>query len=190
MAEDSGKFLLRLDPALHRHLKGVAVKTGLSLNELCVRVLAAGCSERLLTTNGVAAAVTVAHEIHKNDLLGLVLYGSWIRQTATSGSDVDLLIVLRSHIAVSRRLYKNWDQRDLQIDHHAVQPTIVALPDPDSKPTGFWAEIATEGFLLYDRDLSVSNHLMRVRHAIAVGMLRRESIHGQGYWVHKTEVAS
>ena len=47
---------------------------------------------------------------------------------------------------------------------------------------GFWAEVAVDGIVLFERDWRLSTHLARVRRAIAERRLVRRLAHGQPYW--------
>ena len=49
-----------------------------------------------------------------------------------------------------------------------------------------WAEIATDGFVVFERDRQVLRLLAQIRSRIASGGLVRRFVHGQPYW---TEVA-
>lgn len=48
--------------------------------------------------------------------------------------------------------------------------------------SGLWAGAAIDGQVLFDRDGSVSEHLLRVRQAIAEGRLVRRVVRGKPYW--------
>lgn len=190
MPQTSGKFVLRLNPALHQDLKRLAAAAGVSLNEYCFRRLAAESKEAAMRfDSGLEEAIQAARALYQDDLAALVLYGSWVRGTATRGSDVDLLVVLSSGTPIRRQMYRAWDELSLSVDGHKVEPAIVALPEATSPVSGFWAEVATQGVLCWWRDLSAHQYLVSVRERIAAGELRRERSHGQSYWVHRTEVA-
>lgn len=175
----SGRFLLRLDPRLHGGLRRAAAEAGLSLNEYCVRALAG--------SRGVAdpgwqaverAAATVA-----GGLVGVVVYGSWARGEAASGSDVDVLVVVDREVPVVRALYRSWDEEPLWWEGRRVEPHFVHLPAADERTSGTWAEVAIDGIVLFDRDLTVSRELVRLRRVIVEGRLVRREAHGQPYWM-------
>lgn len=190
MAAVSGKFVLRLPPPVHAELKRLASQKGLSLNEFCTLSLAgAAAGSAPQNELDLDVAIAKARRLHGQALVGVAIYGSWARGTATQASDLDLLIVLDSGIQVSRQMYRDWDQQTLTLQGHLVEPSIVTLPADASEVSGFWAEIATEGLLCWWRDFSVHRYLTKVREKIAAGELRRERSHGQSYWVHRTEVA-
>jgi predicted nucleotidyltransferase len=176
----SGRFVLRLEPALHGRLRERARATGVSLNEYCARQLARPASA---FPEPVEAVVRSAQEVVGEALAGVVAFGSWARGEATESSDVDVLIVIDDRVAVTRELYRRWDTSPLRLDGRAVEPHFVRLPDPDARPTGLWAEVAVDGIVLFDPEYVVSRRLARVRTAIAEGVVVRRRAHGQWYWV-------
>jgi hypothetical protein len=178
--EASGRFVLRIDPALHASLRWAARAAGASLNEYCARKLSLPTPDLTLPAmEAVAWAATVAG----SSLLGVVLFGSMARSEMGEESDADLLIVVAGDLPLSRSLYRSWDENPLRWNGHPVEPHFVHLPQPGEGPSGLWAEVAMEGLVLFDRDLRVSRCLVEVRRAIASGLLIRRRSHGQPYWV-------
>lgn len=177
----SGRFVLRLPPALHSALQVAARTGGLSLNEYCVRRLAAGASG-LATDPAAATIVARASAIAAEALVGVVLHGSWTRGAATPASDVDVLIVVDTRIALGRALYRAWDEQPVQWQGRPVDAAFAHLP---GEPTtgGLWPEIAVDGVVLFERDWGISAQLVRIRRAIADGRLVRRVVHGQPYWM-------
>ncbi len=176
----SGRFVLRLPSALHGVLQAAARASGRSLNEYCVRRLAtAGPS--LAVDEPAAALVARAAALAGDALVAVVVYGSWARGEATPTSDVDALVVVEPRIALTRGLYRAWDEQPVvwlarPVDPHFVHP-------PDAKAAGgLWGEVAIDGVILFERDWRLSAHLARVRRAIAEGKLVRRLVHGQPYW--------
>ena len=55
-------------------------------------------------------------------------------------------------------------------------------PAAEGRFSGLWAEVALDGLVLLEREWSLSEHLARVRRAIAAGRLVRRVVHGQPYW--------
>lgn len=181
----SGRFVLRIEPALHDVLRTAAAGAGLSLNDFCARSLAAaGSGMRVL--EGAAQVVVRAIEQFGPSLTGVVAHGSWVRAEAADGSDVDVMIVVDRSVALTRALYRAWDADPVAIADRPVEAHVVQLPDPARPPSALWAEIAIDGIVLFERGLEVSRELIRVRRAIADGRLVRRVAHGQPYW---TEVA-
>ena len=179
----SGRFVLRIDSDLHASLREEAAATGRSLNEFCARKLAA---PGLLPVEPGWHAVGRAVDIVGAALVGLVVFGSWARQQATEGSDVDLLVVVEGSLKVDRGLYRAWDSAPLTWEGRPVEPHFVHLPESASRLTGLWAEVAVDGIVLFDRSLSVSRRLSEFRREIVSGSIRRGRIHGQSYWVGAT----
>lgn len=177
----SGRFVLRIDPGLHVALRRAAAEAGLSLNDYCARKLAAPFGGGNALDDG-AAAVARAAELFGRDLVGVLVMGSWARSELADTSDVDLLVVVEARVALARRLYVAWDQAPVDWRGRAVEPHFVHLPDEEQSPTGLWAEAAVDGVVLFERDVAVSTHLVRVRHEIVAGRLVRRIAHGQPYW--------
>lgn len=176
----SGRFVLRMPPALHARLQDAARESGLSLNAYCVRRLAAadpGGAGDEEATSLVARARAVAGDA----LVAVILHGSWARGEAAPASDVDALIVVESRLALNRALYRAWDAepvtwRDRRVDPHFVHPAA------EGRFSGLWAEMALDGIVLFEREWKVSAYLARVRRAVAAGRLVRRVVHGQPYW--------
>ena len=174
----SGRFLLRMPPPLHAALDGAARAAGLSLNEYCVRRLAAigvGIDDR-----DAVALVARAGAVAGRMLMGVLLHGSWVRGEATS--DVDAIVIVEPRVRLSRALYRTWDQQPLTWQSRPVEAHFVHPPRDDTL-SGFWAEAAIDGVTLFDRNGDLSRGLARVRRAIADGRLVRRVVHGQPYWV-------
>ena len=104
--QPSGRFVLRIRPALHARLRAEAAEAGVSLNEYCARTLeGVGPVEE----GPASDAVIAARRVFGRDLLAVVAYGSWARGEAVDGSDVDVLLVLAPETRVTRALYRRWD---------------------------------------------------------------------------------
>lgn len=175
----SGRFVLRLPPALHAELRDAARRSGLSLNEYCVRALSAPGTYP--TGPGAAiAAQAVAH--FGPDLVGVLLYGSWVRGEATAMSDIDALVVVEASRPITRALYHEWDRTPLEHDGHPIETHLVRLPAPEDAPGTLWLEAALDGVVVLDRDGRIARYLGRVRRDIAAGERVRHRAHGQPYW--------
>lgn len=131
-------------------------------------------------------AVGRAAEVVGGSLIGVVVFGSWARGTVHDRSDIDLLVVVDDTEALSRDLYLTWDEAPVRWHGRRVEPHFVHLPEPTRTPTGLWAEVATDGIILFTRDLKLPFLLAEVRRDIAGGRFVRRVVHGQPYW---TEVA-
>lgn len=178
--EASGRFVLRIDPALHDQLRGSAKRAGLSLNEFCARKLA---EPESVTAPGLAPAVHRAHAQFGSNLVGIAAFGSWARGEMTASSDVDLLVTVAHAVPIGRALYRAWDEERIEFAGHPVEPCFVHLPERDEELSGFWAEIAIDGIILFDPTLRLSLRLAAVRRDIAAGLLQRRHAHGHSYWV-------
>ncbi len=176
----SGRFVLRMPPALHAELQGAACANGLSLNAYCVRRLAeAGLG--VAGDEEVTSLLGRARAVAGDALSAVVLHGSWVRGEATPASDVDTLIVVESRLALSRALYRAWDAQPIAWRGRRVDPHFVHLA-PEGEFSGLWAELAVDGVVLFERDWKLSAHLARIRRAIVAGRLARRVVHGQPYW--------
>jgi hypothetical protein len=177
----SGRFLLRIPPGLHATLRAAAQAAGMSLNDYCARKLAAPLGSLAALPDG-AAVVERAAAVCGAGLVGVVVYGSWVRGEAGDGSDVDVLVVLERGASPSRSLYRAWDAAPVSWQRRAVEPHFVRLPDVGEPVSGLWAEVALDGVVLFERQLLVSSVLAHVRHEVVAGRLVRRFVHGQPYW--------
>lgn len=177
----SGRFLLRLPPDLHARLQTAARAEGLSLNEYCVRRLAAPGTGLSLSADA-ATAVARAEDLFGHALEGAIVYGSWTRGEATDRSDVDLLIVVNRAVRLSRPLYRRWDESPVRWHGRAVDPHFVHMPAGPEVTGGAWCEAAIDGVVVFERDDRISARLRQIRRDIATGRLVRRSVHGQPYW--------
>ena len=176
----SGRFVLRLPAALHSALQAAARDAGLSLNEYCARRLA-GSGPALPVGTDAVALVSRAAEVAGEALLAVIVYGSWARGDASATSDVDILIVVDTTLAVTRGLYRTWDEVPVCWQGRDVDPHFVHLPRRDFS-AGVWGEVAIDGIVLFERDGRLSAFLAHVRRAIADGRIVRRLAHGQPYW--------
>lgn len=178
----SGRFVLRIGSELHAELRREAAARGLSLNEHCARKLAEPPAIAVEHPELQAAVVRALHLLGEA-LLGVVIHGSWARGEAHDGSDVDLLLVVGDGAAIDRELYRRWDTDGaLAIDGRRADAHFARLPSDEERVTPFWAEIATDGFVAFERERRVSLRLARIRGRIAAGRLVRRTVHGQPYW--------
>jgi predicted nucleotidyltransferase len=177
----SGRFLLRIPPGLHAALKRAASEAGVSLNDYCVRKLTAPVGD-LSSLEGASRAVLRAAALFRDRLVGIAAFGSWARRQAAAGSDVDLLIVVDGSVALTRELYRAWDEEPVSWEGLAVEPHFVHLPEENRVAAGLWAEVALDGIVLFERGLEISMRLTKVRRDIVAGRIVRKVSHGQPYW--------
>lgn len=175
------RVLLRLPQELHASLVKSAAAAGISFNALCVKRLA----EPARPDDGSAARTSVvarATAEFGDRLLGIVALGSWVRNEAAAGSDIDVLVILDSAIPLTRDVYRTWDRSPLAVEGRVVDAHFAHLPAKGSASGAVWCEAAVDGVLWYDRDGRLSARLAEVRRAIADGRVARAFVHGQPYW--------
>ena len=179
----SGRFNLRITPELHASLRAAAHAAGVSLNRYCARRLSP--PEASLDPAAVVV-VQRATSVLGDSLLGVVVFGSWARGDESPDSDLDVLVVADRCVPIARELYRCWDDRPaLHWDDHEVTPHFVHLPSGSEGVSGLWAEVALDGLVLFERELTVSRHLAHVRRRILRGELSVRVAGGQSYWVHE-----
>jgi len=194
---DQATLILRLPPAMHRRLKDEARSADTSLNAHCRALLsrrpplpsvgepalalslAAGRSHR---TEPLADLVSGVLGEWREDIEGLVLFGSFARGRHTTGSDVDLLVVLGRRVTLDRDVYGRWRSRTFE--GRALAPLFAHAPAAGERIGGLWFEVALDGIVLYDQDLKLSRFLSDARRLIAEGHVKRRVTHGHPYWVH------
>ena len=181
----SGRFVLRLQPGLHAALRRAAGEHGISLNDYCAAKLAAPVGE-LAAFGGAPQTVQHAAALLAESLIGVAAFGSWARGELADTSDIDVLIVVDKEAAITRDLYRRWDEAPIVWNGRPVEPHFVHLPEEKRPPSGLWAEVALDGIVLFERDLRLSSTLAAVRRLFTEGRICRRVVHGQGYW---TEVA-
>ena len=180
----SGRFVLRIPPGLHEALRKAAETLGLSLNDYCARALAAP-NGSLASLPGASESIQRAAELFGADLIGVAVFGSWVRGELTERSDIDILVVLEKRVELTRALYRTWDQAPVRWQNRTVEPNFVHLPALEERAGGLWAEIALDGIVLFDMGLRISTRLAQVRHDIVCGRIVRRHVHGQPYWTER-----
>jgi predicted nucleotidyltransferase len=175
----SGRFLLRIPPVLHARLTQSARTRDLSLNEYCARGLARAEAGAAGPWDEVVAKALAQLGPR---LAGVAVFGSFARGEAGPESDVDVLIATSPDTAIERALYRPWDAADLRVAGRVVSPHFVRLPAADDAVTGFWAEVALDGAVIHDPELTLSRALGRIRRAILAGDLQRRTAGGQSWW--------
>ena len=177
----SGRFVLRLDPALHASLREVARAAGTSLNRYCASKLS---SSAPVLDHEAAAIVHRARAILGESLLGVVAFGSWTRGAESPSSDLDILLAAGERVSVSRDLYRNWDaEPGLSWHGHPVSPHFARLRPEFEPVSGFWAEVALDGLVVFDPEWVVSRHLVALRRRISAGEIKQRVAGRRSYWV-------
>ena len=179
----SGRFVLRIDPALHASLRQAARARDVSLNRYCAVKLATPVAGH----DPAAAEVLVrSQSILGDTLLGVVAFGSWARGESVADSDLDVLVIADDQVAITRDLYRRWDaQPPIRWNGRRVEPHFCNLPPDHAEVSGLWAEVSIDGTVLFDRRLVVSRRLVRNRRRILEGHMSARVVHGQPYWVRE-----
>jgi predicted nucleotidyltransferase len=163
-------------------LRRAAKEDGISLNDYCACKLAAPTG-RLTALQGEVKVVERAAELYGDKVIGVAAFGSWVRGELADTSDIDVLIILDSSVALTRGLYRKWDRAPVTWDDRIVETHFLHLPDTDETVGGIWAEVAVDGVVLFERGLRLSARLARVRRDIVEGRIVRRTAHGQPYWM-------
>ncbi len=175
------RVLLRLPTDLHRSLAKAALDAGLSFNELCVRRLRAPSDAQGLSVVR-SHVVSRARAAFGEHLEGVLVLGSWARGEAAATSDIDVLIVIDSTMALTRDLYRAWDVEPLTYEGRLIDAHFAHPSTAGASPTAVWCEAAIDGIIWHDRDGAIAIRLGEVRRAIAEGRVVRAFVHGQPYW--------
>ena len=191
MKVPSGKFVLRILPALHAKIRSEASERGISLNEWCGRALEHYLDYRHqgpVLRDPENEWVRHASAVVGDDLIGLVLFGSSARGEATANSDIDLLVVTAPTIPLRRRLYAAWDSNSSDL---TVNPHFVHVPDNVLSAGSLWYEVAIDGIILLEQRRQITDFLRKIRTAIADRTIERKDAYGHAYWIkHRPEAGN
>jgi len=189
MNQPSGKFVIRMPAALHAQLRDEAMRTGQSLNRLCVGKLGANVPSSGDIRQACQSPISVDFlerviRHWQGELVGLVLFGSSARGDATADSDIDLMLVMRPRVKIARDLYRRWDEfcRGEQCPGR-ISPHFVTLPGSVREAGGLWYEVALDGIPLWEIDRQVSRFLGCIRETMGHGKIQRRMLHGSPYWI-------
>lgn len=172
----SGKFVVRVDPKLHKALRKEAQEKGESLNSLCVHKL----SGRTLENPWVNIVEVIVKGYQP---LGIALFGSVARGENKESSDVDLLIVLNSSETVDRDCYRKWDK--LFSGNTKLSPQFVHQPRSNEAIGSIWLETAMDAEVLYDPSGQLKKTFLDIRKEIARGAYLRKESYGHSYWIRQ-----
>ncbi len=119
------------------------------------------------------------------NLIAVVLYGSWARGEGKPGSDVDLFII-------ARNLPKRRFPRILHV-HKPVAgrfhyPVSILAKEPEEFEGQFpslYLDLGLDGQVLYDPDHYISPRLARIRRIIEEAGLYRQKCDGDFVWLWK-----
>lgn len=192
MSDYSGKFVLRIPPQLHGQLKKLSQQKGVSLNQTCSDLIQKGLHfqrENLLPSDRLEKIHNKLTHKYRDDYLGLVLFGSIVKQNMFEFSDIDLLVVLHTQTKLTRSHYRYWDQNIDDEETPIINPHFVHLPRENKSLGSLWLEVAHSHILFWQRTPQVSKTLNRIKNLILDGHVRRKSTHGQPYWVWENSYA-
>ena len=189
MSSHSGKFVLRVSPFLHQRLAEKAQQQHVSLNQVCVSMLQESLSEKSKTV--LPPWQKPAEEILKQmkkkfreDLLGLVVFGSQVRGDATKHSDLDLLVVLDENVPIKRGLYAWWDSVvTWKGNIKEINPHFVHLSPSPQQATGLWYEIAMFHKIIFEKGKQISVFIEELILSMEQGKISRSVSNGHPYWI-------
>jgi len=187
MKTDFSTFLLRLEPPLFKALKSRAADSGVSMNEFCKSLLS---KDPWSSKENFEDLRRFFKAKMKVELIGVVLFGSTARGTASLSSDIDILLVLENGNTISRDLYDYWDEFVRHQDKGELKkysPHFSPLPEVALRTEGIWLETSLDGIVLWEQHFRVSRFLGTIRKAIAEQKLIRKISHGHPYWIMAEE---
>lgn len=126
------------------------------------------------------------------ELLSVILFGSWTRGEAKPGSDMDLLIV-REHLPQSRlERFRLWHCVAQEISKtFARMLSVVLLTEEEARAARpFYLDMTEEAVILYDKEgffLSVLDNLRKT--LTKLGAKRVRDAKGYPYWILKETCA-
>ena len=184
MTDHSGKFVLRISKELHAVLKKMAQARNLSLNQICVKILSehADREKQNIIKERLNSLTEKIKQFWPGHIVGVVLFGSVVREKMYATSDVDLLLVMQGQ-SVARSLYRQWDESIDDDSEPQINPHFVCLPQDERSVGSLWLEVMNEGVLLWEKDLMVSAFLKKIKNKFADNKLKRTESHGHPYWV-------
>lgn len=178
MGNNNKEFLLRLPLNLYERLKSDANKRELSVNSYSKQILMCGAPFPEIFISIQSLLLSLFPE----DIVGILIFGSFARGEAFDSSDIDVLLIINSSIPIERDLYEKVDR--LKLGGREISVTIVHLPKEVSDVGSLWLEVALDGIVIYDPDIKVSQFLMLVKQYILKGSVQRRISYGVPYWTH------
>ena len=194
LEKPSGRFVLRIDPSLHRRLRDIAEQKDASLNLVCASILeeaveGRGSLHKCMGIAGQALRWVQRFESRAGvSSVGVILFGSAARGELRASSDIDLLVALPASSPLRRSLYRDWDETMSQeaqtrlYETHEVNPHFVHVPEKAEEAGSLWLEAAIEGQLLADHEGIVHAFLVKLRRMLAEGQVSSYRAHGHRYW--------
>lgn len=183
----SGKFVLRLDPEMHKRLRHLALASQQSLNTTCVQLLKSALQNQ--ETSGpdprLESLTQKIKKVFKNDLIGIVLFGSALKKETFATSDIDLLIVMDSKFNLSRQVYQKWDAKIDDQKNPIINPHFVNLPH-EKHISSLWLEVAKNHKIIWQKNKKLNLTLKEIQDSIFSGKVKTQKSHGHPYWVWQT----
>lgn len=176
--KQSGKFVLRISPEMHTALKKEAEEKNISLNQII--------NSKLLQNQ--THQFECISKLFKSDLIGIVLFGSYVRGDQRKSSDIDLLIVLSDKVKVERKLYSIWDEKIEPILGSLYSPQFSHIPNSIESISSLWLEVGLEGEIIYDPTSQLKKHIYKIKNEISSGKYQRKITHGHPYWIKKENI--
>lgn len=177
-------LFLRVDADLNLKLKKQAESSNSSLNEYCIGLLKE--SSKLYLDVGIAGVSTVVKNAKRafgDKLESVIIFGSRARGDHTVESDVDVLIVVDGSVKISRQLYKEFENNNLNSTED-ISVHIAQLPNSTKHLSGLWCEVSMEGIITYDKEFKTSYFLSKLREEIIQGSYLAKQTHGHRYWTY------
>lgn len=175
-------FVLRLKEDLFAGIRQRAEKEGKSINGYCVELL-----EK--SQNNADEFFELSKSCQKyfgSDLLGMVVFGSVARGTATKASDLDILIILDRSKKLGKDLYTQWDkflERDnVNTFGRDLSPHFVHMVEDLEKLGSLWLEVALEGRVIFEQNAQCTQLLQKIRSKISEGHYKKSYSYGIPYW--------